>query len=180
MSSGYRSQEEEFGLPDDEDRTGPVTDWGRVTTYEPETRSYRPKWEVHDSGSKSQYDDGMQRDSTDGKPQPALMFPRGVPYGEQLLTRVAMQYHLGGRKYGDRNWEKSATEESLAHHEDALLRHVFKYVTGTDDGEDHAAAIVWNVNAIDLTRRNIRKNQVHSFATADKPTWTPDMGVEKR
>lgn len=117
---------------------------------------------VKDSGSKSQYEDGMQRDSTDGKPRFDLMFPRDTPYEEQLLTRVAMQYERGGEKYGPRNWEKSSSEESLAHHEAALMRHVVKFLTGTEDGEDHAAAIVWNVNAVDLTRRKIKQKATGS------------------
>lgn len=115
-------------------------------------------YEIHDSGSKAVYDDGMQRDNTAGKPRFDLIFPRDIPYEDQLLTRVAMQYEVGGQKYGPRNWEKSSSEESLAHHESALMRHVVKFLTGTEDGEDHAAAIVWNTNAIDLTRRNIRNN----------------------
>lgn len=114
-------------------------------------------FEVKDSGKKAEYSDGMRRDTTDGKPRFDLMYPRDIPYDEQLLTRVAMQYQRGGVKYGDRNWEKSSSKESLAHHEAALMRHVIKYLTGTEDGEDHAAAIVWNVNAVDLTRRNIAR-----------------------
>lgn len=115
---------------------------------------------IKDSGSKSQYEDGMQRDNTAGNPRFDLMYPKNIPYEEQLLTRVAMQYSVGGEKYGDRNWERSSSEESLAHHEAALMRHVVKFLTGVEDGEDHAAAIVWNVNAVDLTRRNIATSKV--------------------
>ena len=46
-----------------------------------------------DSGEKSKYDDGMVRDSSAGKPQFSLMFPKGIPYEEQLITRVADLYH---------------------------------------------------------------------------------------
>jgi hypothetical protein len=147
------------GLPIE---TEPV--FGLSTTTGGQGTSGRVEWtgdktyEIHDSGSKSQYDDGMQRDNTAGKPRFDLIFPRDIPYEDQLLTRVAMQYAVGGDKYGDRNWEKSSSEKSLAHHEAALMRHVVKFLTGTEDGEDHAAAIVWNTNAVDLTRRNIKKN----------------------
>lgn len=112
-----------------------------------------------DSGKKSEYGDGMVRDTTEGKPQFPLLFPKGVPYEDQLITRVAELYMRGGIKYGARNWEKSRTEESLAHHEDALMRHVIKFLIGTEDGEDHAAAVVWNVNAVDLTRRKIQEKE---------------------
>lgn len=115
-----------------------------------------PDFVVRDSGSKAQYDDGMQRDDPAGKPKFSLMWPKGIPYEEQLMYRVAMHYMHGGEKYGDRNWEKSCTEESLAAHEEALWRHFTKFCAGVEDGEDHAAAIVWNINAVLLTRRNIK------------------------
>lgn len=112
-----------------------------------------------DSGAVSEHDDGMRRDAVTGKPTFGLMFPRGVPYEEQLITRVAALYERGGRKYGARNWELSCTEDSLAHHEESFLRHVMEFYCGVQDGEDHAAAVVWNVNAILLTRRNIAMRQ---------------------
>lgn len=110
---------------------------------------------VRDSGKKAQYDDGMQRDDPTGKPKFRLLWPEGVPYEEQLMYRVAMHYMLGGMKYGDRNWEKSCTGESLAAHADAVERHFQKFLSGVEDGEDHAAAVVWGINAVLLTRRNI-------------------------
>lgn len=137
---------------------------GRYTEYVDEftvvTHDQRPgliKWTTKDSGKKAEYGDGMVRDTTEGKPQFPLLFPKGVPYEDQLITRVAELYQRGGEKYGARNWEKSSTEESLAHHEDALMRHVIKFLIGVEDGEDHAAAVVWNVNAVDLTRRKIQE-----------------------
>src|ERR1700743_2663695 len=45
---------------------------------------------VKDSGKKARYDDGMQRDDPTGKPKFSLMWPKGVPYEEQLIYRVAM------------------------------------------------------------------------------------------
>jgi len=114
------------------------------------------------SGEKFESPDGMVRDTSANKPQFTLMFPKDVPYEDQLMTRVADLYHRGGVSYGARNWEKSSTEESLAKHEDCLMRHVIKFLLGVEDGEDHAAAVVWNVNAVDLTRRKIReKKQAH-------------------
>lgn len=110
-----------------------------------------------DSGKMATYEDGMRRDATEGKPKFGLMFPKGIPYEEQLITRLAALYARGAEKYGDRNYEKSSTEESLAHHEEAFWRHAVKFFLGVDDGEDHAAAVVWNINAVELTRRNIRK-----------------------
>lgn len=120
-----------------------------------------------DSGKKAVYEDGMQRDTTEGKPMFGLMFPEGVPYEEQLITRVADLYARGAVKYGDRNWEKSCTPKSLNHHREAFWRHAVKFFLGVQDGEDHAAAVVWNVNAVELTRRNIRLREADAAAVAD-------------
>lgn len=109
------------------------------------------------SGTRAEHPDGVVRDTSEGKPRFDLMFAKGVPFDKQLMTRVADLYRRGGEAYGDRNWENSETEETLAHHEAALMRHVVKFLTGVEDGEDHAAAVVWNVNAVDLTRQKIRE-----------------------
>jgi hypothetical protein len=133
---------------------------------------------THDSGSMSEYEDGMRRDDTTGKPMFSLMFPKGVPYEEQMITRLAALYARGAEKYGARNHEKSSTEESLAHHEDAFLRHVFKFLTGVEDGEDHGAAVLWNAIAIDLTRRNIKAKQEQHAASQEFPLSDSDTVEE--
>lgn len=127
------------------------------------------KYTTKDSGKMAEYGDGMRRDTTEGKPQFRLMWPKGIPFEEQLITRVAHLYARGAEKYGDRNWEKSSTPESLGHHEEALERHFHKFLEDVQDGEDHAAAVVWNVNAVLLTRRNIANLEQ---LKADTNTWT--------
>lgn len=111
------------------------------------------------SGTRAEHPDGVVRDTSKGKPRFDLMFAKGVPFEKQLFTRVADLYRRGGEEYGDRNWENSETEETLAHHEAALMRHVVKFLTGVKDGEDHAAALVWNANAVDLTRAKIQEKR---------------------
>jgi hypothetical protein len=128
-------------------------EYDRIADTVTGTKLYTTK----DSGERAKHSDGVVRDTDKGKPRFELMFPLGVPFEDQLMTRVAELYARGGAKYGDRNWEKSKTEETLHHHEAALMRHVFKFLTGVNDGEDHAAAVVWNVNAVDLCRRKIKE-----------------------
>jgi hypothetical protein len=115
-----------------------------------------------DSGKRAEHTDGVVRDTDKGKPRFDLIFPKGVPFDDQLMTRVANLYERGGNIYGMRNWEKSNTPETLEHHEAALMRHVVRFLTGVVDGEDHAAAVVWNINAVDLTRRNIAKKEAEA------------------
>ena len=73
---------------------------------------------------------------------------------------MADLYTRGAEKYGDRNWENSKSADTLAHHEDALWRHFMNFYFNVQDGEDHAAAIVWNINAVELTRRNLQGSEV--------------------
>lgn len=110
-----------------------------------------------DSGEKAVHSDGVQRDTTKGKTKFTLMFPHGVPKRDQLIVRIAELYTRGGDKYGDRNWENSSSEETLAHHLDALWRHFMEFYFDEPSPEDHAAAVVWNINAVEMTRRRLRE-----------------------
>lgn len=108
-------------------------------------------------GEEAVHSDGVRRDTDQDKTLFTLLFPKGVPMDEQLIVRVAELYTRGGKLHGLRNWENSRAEDTLEHHTEALWRHFMKFFFDVQDGEDHAAAVVWNVNAVDLTRRNIRK-----------------------
>lgn len=115
------------------------------------------KFVTKDSGEKAVHSDGVQRDTQAGKTKFTLLFPRGVAMKDQLVTRIAELYTRGGEKYGDRNWENSCAPDTLDHHLDALWRHFMSFFFEENTEEDHAAAIFWNINAVELTRRNIRK-----------------------
>jgi hypothetical protein len=103
------------------------------------------------------HSDGVQRDIQDGKTLFTLLFPKGVPMNEQLIVRVAELYTRGAAKYGGRNWENTKAADTLEHHEESLWRHFMAFYFGVEDGEDHAAAIVWNINAVEMGRRNLRR-----------------------
>jgi hypothetical protein len=121
-----------------------------------EQRDGTPNYTTTASGERAQHTDGVVRDTQDGKTKYTLMFPEGVPMPEQLIVRIAKLYTRGGERYGDRNWENSSADDTLRHHTEALWRHFMNFFFDVQDGEDHAAAICWNINAVDLTRRNIR------------------------
>jgi len=131
--------------------------------YEEYRRELKAKYEAQfpegyttrDSGAKAVHSDGVQRDTQAGKTLYTLMFPKGVPAEQQLIVRIAELYTRGGAKYGNRNWENSRSEDTLEHHTEALWRHFMNFFFDVQDGEDHAAAIVWNINAVELARRNI-------------------------
>jgi len=99
-----------------------------------------------DSGKRSEYESGMVRDTEDGKARFDLLFPLGVPYHEQMLTRFADLMTRGAEKYDARNWEMARGEEELARYRSSALRHLIQWATGETD-EDHAAAVMFNIMA---------------------------------
>jgi hypothetical protein len=109
------------------------------------------KYTTKDSGKRSEFESGMVRDTSEGKPRFNLIMPEGVPYKEQLLTRWAELMARGAEKYSDRNWEKAEGKAEEDHAKESLLRHTMQFIHGEDD-EDHGAAILFNVQEIALIR----------------------------
>lgn len=91
----------------------------------------------------SSYSGGGVRDVTEGKPRIDLMWPLGVPFEAQMLTRVGLWLERGMRKYAERNWERFHTQDALNHAKASLSRHHGMYMSG-DESEDHLAAIITN------------------------------------
>lgn len=109
-----------------------------------------------DSGERAQFDSGMQRDTEKGKPRFDLMLAEGVPYGEQMITRFAALLGRGAEKYKDRNWEQADSEAEIARMKSSAFRHLMQLMTGETD-EDHAAAVIFNVLAMETTRYKMEK-----------------------
>lgn len=96
-----------------------------------------PTAKLKDSGQRSTYSSGAQRDNSEGKGRFDL-----IPF--QSMMRLARHYEAGAKKYSDRNWEKGM---NISRYCDAAMRHLVKYIAGWND-EDHLAAVAWNVFAI--------------------------------
>lgn len=92
---------------------------------------------INDSGKVEKFKTGYQRDSRIGKGRYDLL-PMSA------LDRLARHYENGATKYGERNWELGAP---LARFVDSALRHVSKWMRGSND-EDHLAAAAWNIFSI--------------------------------
>jgi hypothetical protein len=97
-----------------------------------------------DSGIREAYETGMVRDSQEGKPRFDLLWAEHVPFTEQFLTRVAGLAQRGADKYGERNHERSRTQEELSRFRASALRHLMQWIAGETD-EDHMAAVVMNL-----------------------------------
>lgn len=108
-------------------------------------------FETKDSGDRVEYDSGMVRDTNGGKPRWDLMIPKGVPYEELYLTRIARLYQRGAQKYEPRNWEKADSQEELDRALESAFRHFMQWFAGETD-EDHAAAVFFNINEVETIR----------------------------
>ncbi len=109
-------------------------------------------WITRDSGKRQEFDSGMHRDTQEGKPRFDLVTPAVLPYDRQMLTRWAALMERGAKKYSDRNWEQASGPEELAWFKASAFRHFVQWYCGVDDGEDHAAAVFFNVQGAEYVR----------------------------
>lgn len=122
---------------------------------EEEVASFQPKeFVTKDSGQRQEYASGMRRDLQDGKARFGLIFPKGVAYQDQLLTRFAELLARGAEKYGADNWQLADSYEELDRFRESGLRHMIQWATGEAD-EDHATAVIFNLMAWENTKRKI-------------------------
>jgi hypothetical protein len=115
------------------------------------------KFITKDSGVREEYDSGMRRDTQNGKPRFDLLYPLGIPYNDQFLTRVAELLARGAEKYTERNWEHAEGEVELARFKASALRHLTQWVCGETD-EDHASATVFNLMGAHLVEWKMKQN----------------------
>lgn len=111
-------------------------------------------WVTKDSGQRQDYPSGMRRDLQDGKPRFGLIFPKGIAYEDQLLTRFAGLLERGAAKYGANNWQLADSEEELDRFRESGLRHMIQWACGETD-EDHATAVIFNLMAWENTKRKL-------------------------
>lgn len=102
---------------------------------------------IKDSGQRVEFDSGMHRDSTEGKPRYDLLDREG-------LRRLAMHMGKGATKYGERNWELAASPEELTRFQASAFRHFIQWLDGEVD-EDHAAAVCFNIWACEMVKRKL-------------------------
>lgn len=101
------------------------------------------EFSTQDSGKRQVESSGFQRDTQEGKPRFYLLYPKGVPYNQQPLTRFAQLLERGAQKYESRNWEKANSKEALERAKESMLRHASQAVCDETD-EDHLAAVMFN------------------------------------
>ena len=101
-----------------------------------------------DSGERQTFDSGMNRDVTDGKVKWHLIL------GGPMLVRWAELMTRGALKYDDNNWMKANSTVELDRFQQSAMRHFMQWVTGADD-EDHAAAVIFNINGYEYVKERL-------------------------
>lgn len=103
------------------------------------------KFVVKDSGERIEYPSGMHRDVQDGKTD--FLLVRDGP----MFRRWAEHLTKGATKYGRRNWQLASSEEEYERFRTSAARHFEQWLAGDRD-EDHAAAVMFNVNAAEYVK----------------------------
>lgn len=116
----------------------------------------RAAYEIKDSGKRQEFEGGGMRDTEDGKLDWSNLFVWFEPMGTRYVTHMTN----GRQKYPDPepgvpNWSLfPATPELLARTLRSLDRHFKAYRAGKTD-EDHAAAIMFNLNLAERIRAQL-------------------------
>lgn len=112
-----------------------------------------------DTGTRTTTSSGMKREIKAEQPRFDLLIPANVPYDRQLLTRAAALVARGAEKYADRDWEKAKTQVELDVFKESAFRHFMQWFTGETD-EDHAAAVLFNLLAVETVDFKIKAGEV--------------------
>ena len=91
--------------------------------------------EILDSGERTIYENGFQRDMHDGKGRMDLLCWHAV-------IELSKHCEDGAKKYGEHNIDLGCQYHSLA---DSGARQLAKWIAGVQDGENHLRAACWNL-----------------------------------
>ncbi len=105
-----------------------------------------------DSGKRQEFASGMKRDTTEGKIDYLLI--RSGP----MFKRWAELMARGAVKYDEDNWLQADSEDELERFKVSAARHFEQWVDGDTD-EDHAAAVIFNMNGYEYVREGLGVDQ---------------------
>lgn len=110
-------------------------------------------FKTKDSGKREQFESGMQRDTQENKIRYdlALDGPIFKRYAE-LMTRGAVKYEA-------RNWMKASGFIEMDRFMASATRHFMQWLEG-DRTEDHAAAVVFNLNGYEYVKAKLEGKNV--------------------
>ena len=103
------------------------------------------KFEIKAGGERKTFESGMMRDVDTSK----IMWD--LVYDGPMLERYARHLTGGAQKYSRKNWMRAATVEELERFRESAARHFAQWLAG-DRTEDHAAAVMFNLNGAEYVR----------------------------
>lgn len=98
-----------------------------------------------DSGERTLFESGMQRDVSDGKIDYTYCIQG------PMLDRWAQLMERGAKKYDRDNWMMATGDAELARFQQSAIRHLVQWLRGDRD-EDHAAAVFFNINGAEYVK----------------------------
>lgn len=103
------------------------------------------------------------RSETDGKTDFLLALD-----GPLLKRWAKHMTYWASRRGGKRNWMSASTQEDLDRFRESLLRHTIQFLEGEEgeQGDDHAAAICFNLNGILYVQEKLAVSDDEVRATA--------------
>lgn len=125
-------------------------------------------FETKDSGKREEFAGGMVRDTQGDKTLFHLV------YDGPMFKRWAELLTRGAKKYAEKNWMKASGDAEFNRFKASAARHFFQWYTGDQD-EDHAAAVIFNVNGAEY----VKDQQANKRAKAE-PEVVPIEEYEKR
>lgn len=113
------------------------------------------KFTVKDSGKREEFASGMMRDTAEDKVDYSL------PLNGPMYKRWAAHLTKGAKKYPDvkpgvPNWMLASGDAELVRFRKSALRHFIQWWEGQTD-EDHAAAVLFNINGTEYVKDKLAK-----------------------
>ena len=121
-------------------------------------------FKTKDSGERKRFASGMQRDVTEGKIDYTLVLDG------PMFQRWAELMDRGARKYDKRNWMKASGPEEYERFKESAFRHFIQWMNGDTD-EDHAAAVLFNINGAEYTKAKGYCKPGKLTEDEECPTW---------
>ena len=105
-----------------------------------------------DSGKRKEYESGMYRDLDDSKPRYDLIYQPMLKRWAELMSRGLTT------KYKENDWKQANSLEELRMFKAKAYRHFFDWFNDENLEEDTAAAILFNVAAVEYLREKFQAN----------------------
>jgi len=80
-----------------------------------------------------------------------------------MFERYAIHMTNGAKVHGARNWMQAKGVAELIDFQAGAFRHMVQYIRGDTD-EDHAAAIIFNLNGAELCKEKLRRASLEANA----------------